>query len=156
MSKNARKAKSTGRPTIYSATLRDQICSAVACGSNLNRISQQAGMPTRETLYCWLRDKPDFADKYGRAREERADWRSDRIDDIVGKMIDGEIDANVARVAIDAEKWQAGKEKPKRYGDKLELSGDRENPLSLVIEAGKSLDAKLERLIGRRIGEDKG
>jgi len=109
-------------------------------------------MPDRDTVYAWLGKYTEFSDNYARAREDRADWRSDRIDDYVRRMISGEIDANTCRVAIDAEKWQAGKEKPRRYGDKLELSGDKENPLSVVLDAGKSLDAKLDRIIARRVG----
>lgn len=122
-----------GRPTVYSAELRDRICTAIAHGSNLNRISEQEGMPSRETLYAWLGEKPDFSDNYARAREDRADWRSDRIDDYVRQMLAGEIDPAAARVAIDAEKWQAGKEKPKRYGEfqRTELSTADDKPLKV-------------------------
>ncbi|GBF26423.1 hypothetical protein MnTg02_01462 [bacterium MnTg02] len=34
-------------------------------------------------------------------------------------MLDGDIKSDVARVAIDALKWQAGKEQPKKYGDRI-------------------------------------
>lgn len=108
-----------GRPSDYTEEMANDICSMIAGGSNLNKIAQMEDKPSRQTIYNWFVQHPEFLDKYTRAREDRADWRSDRIDDIVARMIDGEIDSNVARVAIDAEKWQAGKEKPKRYGDKV-------------------------------------
>ena len=140
--------KKAGRPSIYTEALTARICAEIACGGNLHQICQRDDMPDRDTIYSWLRNNKAFSDNYTRAREDRADWRSDRIDEYVRKMVDGEIDANVARVAIDAEKWQAGKEKPKRYGDKLELSGDKDNPLILqMAEARKAVDAKIERLI---------
>jgi hypothetical protein len=61
----------------------------------------------------------DFAVNYARAREARADARSDKIDRLIDQMLKGEIKSDVARVAIDALKWQAGREMPKRYGDKI-------------------------------------
>jgi hypothetical protein len=145
----------TGRPSDYTDDKADKICAAVASGSNLNLLCRQYGMPDRVTVYRWLGAQETFRNNYARAREDRADFRADRIDDYVTKLLAGEIDANQARVAIDAEKWQAGKEKPKRYGDKLELSGDPENPLSLMVGVEKSLDGKLDRLIGRRTDGDK-
>jgi hypothetical protein len=57
---------------------------------------------------------------YARAREHRAEARADRIDDYIEQLLTGKLDANVARVAIDAEKWQASKEQPKRFGDRTE------------------------------------
>lgn len=147
-------AKKVGRPSEYTVEMADRICAAIASGGNLNQIASKDGVPSREAIYTWLREKSEFSDKYARAREDRADWRSDRIDDIVRRMIDGEIDANVARVAIDAEKWQAGKEKPKGYGDKITVGGDAESPLAVVMEAGKTLDAKLDRLIARKTETD--
>ena len=36
------------------------------------------------------------------------------------------------RLRVDARKWVAAKLKPRTYGDKLELSGDPENPLRQV------------------------
>ena len=33
------------------------------------------------------------------------------------------------RLRVDSRKWIASKLKPKKYGEKLELAGDKENPL---------------------------
>lgn len=112
-----RKKRGTGRPSICSESLLTNICRLVAEGSNLNVICAQDGMPSRETVYEWLQDKPGFLTTYMRAREIRSDFRSDRIDDYVRKALAGELDANVARVIIQAEQWQAAKETPKVYGD---------------------------------------
>lgn len=49
-------------------------------------------------------------------------------------MVEGKIDPQTARVAIDAEKWQMGKEQPKRYSDKLQISGDADgDPIKHAI-----------------------
>ena len=109
-----------GRPSSFTPELAMVICSRVAAGSNLSRISAEDGMPARETVYQWLRAHPAFADDYARAREDRADHRFDKIDDVIQDMRIGTIDSNQARVEIDVIKWQAGKEKPKTYGDKIQ------------------------------------
>ena len=38
-------------------------------------------------------------------------------------VIEGKLDPQAARVIFDAERWQAGKENPKRYSEKLDLNG---------------------------------
>ncbi len=123
----------TGRPSTFTQEVADAVCSLIAEGGNLNAICQRDDMPSRETVYKWMREQPAFADNYARSREDRADWRSDRIDNYIKMMMAGEIDSNQCRVAIDAEKWQAGKEKPKRYGDKIAIGGDAEaGPLTIA------------------------
>jgi hypothetical protein len=38
-----------------------------------------------------------------------------------------------SRLQIDARKWLASKLAPKKYGDKLELAGDPDRPLSINV-----------------------
>ena len=50
-----------------------------------------------------------------------------------------------SRVRLDARKWVLGRMKPKKYGDKVLLGNDPENPLPpasipLVLSNGKSFD----------------
>ncbi len=51
--------------------------------------------------------------------------------------MDGKLDPNAARVAIDAYKWAAGKRKPKVYGDKVAIGGASDLP---PIQTAKQLD----------------
>jgi len=111
--------KKDGRPTSYRKEMGEEICDLIALGDNLNTISLKDEYPSRVTLYKWLRDHEDFLNNYARAREARADARSDRIDEICKKVENKTMDPQAARVIIDAEKWQAGKERPKRYGDRV-------------------------------------
>ena len=108
-----------GRPESYSENIAHRICIEIANGSNLNRLCSTEDFPSRPTVYKWLVERPDFFDKYARARESRADSRADRIDSLSEKLEAGEIDPNAARVLFDIERWQAGKEKPKVYGDRI-------------------------------------
>lgn len=100
-------------------------------------------MPEEQTIYKWLIRHDDFNAKYTLARERRADTRSDRIDEYKEQVLQGRIPADVARIVIDTEKWQAGKENPKRYGDKTILAGDKDNPLQFVA-------TRLDEAIARR------
>jgi hypothetical protein len=111
-----------GQPKYDKAVIFPVLCSLVSMGGNLDSICKEPGMPAHSTVIQWMLDDATFSEDYARARDARADARSDRIDGYVVKMLKGEIDPQQCRVAIDAEKWQAGKEQPKRYGDKLDLN----------------------------------
>lgn len=135
-----------GRPSEYNETIAGQICELVSDGENLHRICQMDEMPSRQTVYKWMRQQAAFADKYARAREARSDARADRIDTIVSQVLSGEVDPASARVAIDAEKWQAGKENPKRYGDRITTEHEG------TVEVRHN---RIERLIVQPSGEAK-
>ena len=108
-----------GRPTGFTLELAKEICERVALGETLTAICQDEAMPGERTVYQWLDAQPIFAKSYALARMTRAESRAHRIDDYVRQIIEGEMRPDVARVAIDAEKWQAARENPKRYGDKV-------------------------------------
>lgn len=71
-----------GRPTLYTAELRDTICSRLAAGKTLRAVCRMDDMPDRETIYHWIyknigvvKDEQGkvieegFFDHYTRARE---------------------------------------------------------------------------------------
>ena len=66
-------------------------------------------------------------------------------------MEEGLIDPNAARVAIDAYKWSAGKRKPKKYGEKVEIAtvGTMQVSHTLTIDhlSSDELDV-LEKALG--------
>ena len=96
--------------------IQDRICVGLRLGRSLKSIlDNERGMPTRETIYKWLKDDKEFSDNYVRAREDQADYFADEIMHIA----DTEEDPDRARVRIDARKWAAGNLKPKSYGDKV-------------------------------------
>ena len=124
-----------GRPTMYSEELASRICDLVAERVPVVEICVMDGMPSKDTLYRWKRQNKEFSDHYARARSHRADSRQDHIDEIVSKLEAGNIDPQVARVIIDAEKWQMSKEQPRSYGDKLAIGGDADaGPVKHIIE----------------------
>jgi len=127
-----------GRPTDYTEELADNICSLIAGGSNLNKICSDDDMPNRSTVYEWFRKHESFSTNYVRAREDRADYRFDRVDEVIKDLRADVIDASQARVELDAIKWQTGKEKPKQYGDKLDVEHGGNITVEIVDGLGKS------------------
>lgn len=104
----------------YSEAIATEICAHISSGKSLRSYCSQPGTPHIDSVRRWLIDKEDFRAQYAQAREDQADVFADEIIEIA----DTEEDANRARVRIDARKWVAGKLRPKKYGDKLGISGD--------------------------------
>lgn len=118
----------------YSQELADEICDRIANGESLRSIVGDENMPASSSIFKWLGEHKSFAEQYARARETQADV----IADEVLLIADTEIDSQKARVRIDARKWYAGKLQPKKYGEKLNLGGQEDNPIkqdvSLKVE----------------------
>ena len=126
-----------GRPSDYTQELADQICARLADGESLRSVCRDDAMPDKSTVFKWFRIQPGFVDQYARAKEESADALSDEMLDIAddgrndwmkrnaeddaGWQANGE-NVQRSRVRIDTRKWLASKLKPKKYGDKVDLT----------------------------------
>lgn len=106
-------------------------------------------MPCQTTVYKWLRENEAFAQQYARARDDQADAIFDEILDIaddgkndwmerhdeeggnMGWRENGEA-LNRSKIRIDARKWMAGKLRPKKYGDKVDVTSDG-GPIGVTI-----------------------
>lgn len=82
-----------------------------------------------------LLNRPEFDERYMRARQDRAHNLAQRLGDIGELVLKGKVDPNAARVAIDAFKWTASKLLPKSYGDKIEHDVKMEVTLADAIKA---------------------
>ncbi len=126
-----------GRPTTYNQKLAATICEQIVLGNSLRTICAQEGMPHISTIFEWKAKHKEFSEQYAMAKEEQADTLADDMEDIAR---DTTIDVARARLIIDTRKWSASKLKPKKYGDKLELSGDEESPLTVKVVSFKNAD----------------
>lgn len=148
-----------GRPTDYTIEIATKICELVAIGGNLDKICVAESMPSHQTVYAWFDKFPEFLEMYNVARGKRADTRSDRIDGWVGKLAAGELKPEVASVIISAEKWQAGRENPRRYGDKVmtELTGKDGGDIGISVgEAVGTVRSLISSLTKARANSDSG
>lgn len=128
-----------GRPSIYTPAIADEICQRIEAGEALvNICNKSAHLPAPHTVRQWLCD-PDqtryngFAINYARARESQADTIYEEIQDIEAKVQSGEIDPQAGRVLIDSKKWRAGKMKPKKYGDRVDIAVDPDSLDTLLL-----------------------
>jgi terminase small subunit-like protein len=127
----------TGRPSIYSEALAQEICRRIVDGESLRAICADAGMPAKATVMTWLGRRPGFAASYARAREMSADADADDVKDIARRTLEGEVRPDVARVAIDALKWSAARRAPRKYGDKAASAGGEPGEPPSVAEGGR-------------------
>ncbi len=131
-------APTLGRPSGYSDEITDILCEEIATSDRgLEAICQSnESLPDARSIYRWLENNANFRQKYARARERQAEFMALQVVPIADDA--GEKDSadaiNRARLRIDARKWLASKLAPKKYGDKLELSGDAANPLTIAVE----------------------
>lgn len=110
-----KEAKRRGAPSLYTEEIATEICEHIIEGGALVAFCRQVGRPSVGTVYRWIAERPDFRDRYVRAREDQADTYADEI----AHISDTEMDPQRARVRIDARKWVAAKLKPKKYSDHL-------------------------------------
>jgi hypothetical protein len=109
------------------------ICERIAEGQSLRAICADEALPNKATAFRWLAACPEFRDQYAHAREAQADTFADEIVEIAddgkrdyvatedGLVVDHDHIAR-ARLRVDARKWAASKLRPKKYGDKVDLT----------------------------------
>lgn len=150
-----------GRPPLeFTEEIADRILHGIAEGNSLVSIlKEDEELPSYTTVMKWLRQNPEFAANYARAREDQADHDADKIGDIAERVVRGDVDPQAARVAIDAYKWAAGKRKPKVYGEKMMVGGSADmDPIktttqldvsNLTLEQLDALGAALQASLGK-------
>lgn len=138
--------KRMGRPPMpFDPEVAATICERIAMGMSLRAIHREDdSLPSMFTTLKWLAEYPDFARQYARAREAQADALVDEMLDIAD---DKTLDAQDRRVRLDTRKWLAGKMRPKKYGEKVLIGEDADNPLSkpaVEIDVFKLVDQMRE------------
>jgi hypothetical protein len=124
--------------SLYTPALADEICRRVSEGESVRAICRDPGMPSEGTVRAWSReDRGGFAARFRIARDLQLDCWSDQIVDLADR---GELDPRDRAIRIDTRKWVMSKLAPRRYGDRLLVSGEAENPL-VVMHKHVSLDS---------------
>lgn len=131
------------KATSFTPELGERICARIAEGRSVRSACSGDGFPTWRTFMRWLATEDAvqaegkvgpfdaLRQHYARARELRADARFESLDNVMADLRAKKIDAQQARVLMDAIKWQTGKENARRYGEAVTLRGDRDNPVEL-------------------------
>src|SRR4030081_1221752 len=132
---NREKSKVT--ETRYTPELAEKDCGRMAEGASLREVCRDNGMP-ESSVRQWVRDDRDgFAARYQAARALQAVSWSDQIIEIGNRE---DLDPQDKRVRCDNLKWLMSKLLPKRYGDRLLVAGDAENPLQVLHQQVSLVD----------------
>lgn len=106
-----------GRPSEYTDEEGDAICSWIAQGKSLRSYCRLEGRAI-DTIYRWLRERPDFRERYARAHDDRADSLADELTDIADEVSAASMEEiQAAKLRIETRKWIASKLKPTKWGE---------------------------------------
>lgn len=140
---------------------KDAICQSVLQGMrdglSAFKSCQAAGVP-QSTFNRWVDADAKLAEDYARAREDLIERMANEVlelaDSEVPETGDGKRDWQAIqqrKLQVDSRKWLLSKLAPKKYGDRLELAGDKENPLQVqTIDASKLPTDVLAQIIAAK------
>ncbi|NSX16927.1 helix-turn-helix domain-containing protein [Cupriavidus taiwanensis] len=116
------------------ARAQDEICGRIAEGQTLAEICREEGMPSRRTVYDWIRDDADFAKAMETARDIGADAIAEEALRIADSPLEGvelEIGADGGtkekrgdmlghrKLQVETRLKLLAKWHPKKYGEKV-------------------------------------
>lgn len=120
-----------GRPTTYTKELADKICEKLALGLSMRTICKEEDMPAMSSVFKWLRENKDFSEQYVLAKQEGTDAMSEDLMELGDEAIElaQTVDPKQSSAVVQAVKlksdnlkWTMSKLKPKKYGDKLDMT----------------------------------
>lgn len=135
------------RQSTVTDELAEVIFQRLAEGESLRAICRDEGMPSVGSVLLRCSKDAPFAEQYARARALGLEVLADEIVAIADTTEMGETITSKEwgeerktgdmtehrRMRIESRKWILSKLLPKKYGEKLELAGDSENPLQVVV-----------------------
>ena len=154
-----------GSGSKYTEELGDRICDLVSNGVNLRKVCRMDGMPSWRTVYDWVVAHPDFATRLARARELGYDSLAEEALEISNTPHLGQKKVFSSGAGEDEDSMTVTEDdmlghrklqietrlkllacwNPKKYGNKVALGGDAENPIK--IEAQVEADTYLAALL---------
>lgn len=126
---------------MYTQPVADIICKRLAEGESLRSICRDPGMPDHSTVLEWVRNSPEFANQYARARDVGDEAEFERLEELADEAPErtatGAVDTGwVAwqKNRVDTRKWTLARKRPKKYGDKgaIELTGPNGGPVQVT------------------------
>lgn len=149
-----------GRPEDYNVEIAATICERLAIGDSLRTITEDEGMPHRQTVFRWMYRHPEFRDQYVHAKrigmlayaedavdiadDGTNDWmeRTNKDGENIGWQINGE-HVQRSRLRVDTRKWFMERLDTKVFGQKQEVNHglQENNPIMSLIQqvSGKTL-----------------
>jgi len=151
-----------GSGSKYTEEIADQICDLVSNGVNLRKVCRMEGMPAWRTVYDWVVARPEFAARLARAREMGYDALAEEALEISNTPVLGQKQVMSDKATYTTVEDMLGHRKlqietrlkllacwdPKKYGSKVQLGGDADNPVKIEaeVQAEKLLGAMLKNV----------
>lgn len=123
----------------YNQEQATRFCELISEGKSMRSACQEKGMVAPKTIFAWLRKYPEFNKQYDVATKERTEAMAEELLDIAddarndfmadnyqegktpGYQLNGE-NIQRSRLRVDTRKFLMAKMKPKKYGEKLDLT----------------------------------
>jgi hypothetical protein len=157
--------KKMGRPTKRTSELVKEICDRLSAGEPMRAICRDPKMPGWDTVYEWMARHEDFALLVAQARENGVE----AIAQDTLAMIDAEpryVEDAKGGSRIDPAyiQWMKLRTEqrmkllacwsPNRYGARVQLAGDKNNPLAVSLDAKELFDSVLQNVEMKRQVEE--
>ena len=111
-----------GRPTKYSESIKDEICTRIAGGESRRSICAEDHLPVMSTVLLWVvNDREGFSEHYHAAREAAGYAHADEALSLRNELRAGDLDPSTAKVILDALKWGAERMAPKKHSQRQEV-----------------------------------
>jgi hypothetical protein len=119
------------RARVYTLEIAAEVCRRVSLGETLTVVCKSLGIDPATVRDWVVGDRGGFAQVYARARRSQVEAWSDELLAIAD---DTSLEPNDRRVRLDVRKWLMARINPARYGDRVQLAGDPENPVRHVVD----------------------
>jgi hypothetical protein len=121
----------------WTPELTEYLCDEISSGKSIHEIANTHGLPSEPTIYREMARNSEFEKMVSKARAAQQDFE---VDSCIRMADEAKAeDFQIVKLRIWARQWRASKLASKKYGDKIEHTGDKENPISHKIEAGEEL-----------------
>lgn len=135
-----------GQVSTYSRQAAEAVCARIAAGETPQAIGEDPDMPSRTSIYKWLREEPEFVALYREARIQQAEAKFDMAWEIAERATPATV--SVARLQCDVLRWQVGLLAPRKYAradgqDGGPDGGEAPEPITVTIRRFEVIDGEV-------------
>lgn len=150
--------------------VQEEICRRVVDGESIKRICEDAGMPSKATVFNWLLRDDVFRVAYAVAAHMRGHHMFEEAIEVASQepprvivrtgedTTESRVDAGAVqhmRLRVETLKWAAGKLNPRIYGDRIDVTSGGERLATDQNENEKAVRlAAIAASVMRRVGHD--
>ncbi|HZZ69137.1 MAG TPA: hypothetical protein VFE18_13270 [Phenylobacterium sp.] len=106
-----------GRWSTYTPEIGEEICRRIADGVTLKAIGADPAMPCAATVLNWVREFPEFGERYALARAQLADLLFDEAREVALGATPASVWAD--RLRFDTIRWMAARMAPRKYCERV-------------------------------------